>query len=80
MLERKLQSLKAGVVNLLKNQEQELKLIQQSVKLMDPIHVLNRGYVLVFNKDQKIVKSKKQLSLNEVLTLQLKDGVVKGKI
>ena len=80
VLDRNLKNLKTGVSRFLNNQEKELKTIGQSVKLMDPINVLNRGYALVYNQDQKIVKSKKQLSLGEVLTLQLKDGAVKGKI
>lgn len=79
-LNRKLESIKSGVARLLENQEKELKSLQQSVKLMDPINVLNRGYALVYNKDQKIIKSTKELSINESLTLQLKDGKVKGKI
>ena len=52
-----------------------LKSLEQSLTLNSPQARLDQGYVLVY-KDKTLIKSQHQLTKNDTLTLQFKDGKV----
>ena len=61
-------------------QEQErIRLNEHTVRLLNPENVLGRGYTLTL-KEGKIIKSVKQLKLNEEIETAFTDGRVKSKI
>ena len=70
-----------AIQSLLKNQETELKHLQQLVDLVHPKRTLQRGYALLRNEDG-IITSVDQLKKGEEIEMELKDGkrgaVVKG--
>lgn len=64
---------------LLYKEKERIRLNENTVRLLDPKNVLNRGYTLTL-VDGKIVKSAKQLALNEEIETQFSEGKVKSKI
>ena len=63
---------------LTKEQERILR-NENTVRLLNPENVLNRGYTLTL-KDGKIVKSASLLQLNDEIETRFADGRVKSKI
>ena len=63
----------------MQHQQHKIVLIGEKVKLLDPAHVIARGYTLTY-ANGKVVKSSKELKAGEKLTTQFKDGQVQSKI
>ncbi len=63
----------------MKKEEGHLKLIENTIKLIDPVGVLKRGYALIL-KDGNVVKSTSNLTIGSEVEIKLKDGVKKSKI
>ncbi|MFM7024127.1 MAG: exodeoxyribonuclease VII large subunit [Flavobacteriales bacterium] len=57
----------------------KIQLIGEKVKLLDPAHVIARGYTLTYLSG-KVVKSIQELKEGEQITTQFKDGKVQSKI
>ncbi len=64
----------------LEHQKQELKSIKTIIRLMNPEHILKRGYSLQYNENGKIITSSKAVKSGEILTTQFKDGQVKSVV
>jgi exodeoxyribonuclease VII large subunit len=77
--ERLQSSLKSGFLHLLSKEKERLHFSENAVRLLDPEKVLNRGYTLTM-KNGKIVKSVKQLAVNDEMETRFADGSVKSKI
>ncbi|MBT6004848.1 MAG: hypothetical protein HOG79_03940, partial [Prolixibacteraceae bacterium] len=60
-------------------EKERVHLNENTVRLLNPENVLKRGFTLTL-KDGRIVKSAKQLKLNEEIETQFADGKVKSKI
>ncbi|MFW6246349.1 MAG: exodeoxyribonuclease VII large subunit [Tangfeifania sp.] len=65
--------------NLLEKEKKRLHLNENSVRLLDPEKVLKRGYTLSV-KEGRIVKSVKQLAVDDELETRFADGSVTSKI
>ncbi|MFT6746588.1 MAG: exodeoxyribonuclease VII large subunit [Glaciecola sp.] len=65
-------------VNLINKNKVLLSNQSRTIKILDPINVLNRGYAMVIkmNKEKEYVKSKSQLGEGDTLSVVLKDGSV----
>lgn len=61
------------------NQKNELKLAEQKVEYVNPKKILERGFVLA-QKNGKIIKSSKELHLNDEVDMVFKDGNRKTKV
>jgi len=72
-------SLKNGALHLLSKENERLHLSENAVRLLDPEKVLKRGYTLTL-KEGKIVKSVKQIAVDDELETRFADGNVKSKI
>ena len=59
--------------------EERVRLNENTVRLLNPENVLKRGYTLTF-KDGKIVKSIKDMKINEIIETRFVDGKTKSKI
>jgi exodeoxyribonuclease VII large subunit len=68
------QKLRYSFGSIVQKQHNILQKHQQSIKYLNPQNVLNRGYVLVKNQEQKIVKSKQEFNPNQNFTIVFKDG------
>jgi exodeoxyribonuclease VII large subunit len=60
-------------------ERERIHLNENTIRLLNPENVLKRGYTLTF-KEGKIIKSAKQLTLNEEVEIKFSDGKVKSRI
>jgi exodeoxyribonuclease VII large subunit len=60
-------------------EQERIHFHENTARLINPENVLKRGYTLTF-KEGKIVKSTKQININEEIETQFADGKVKSKI
>ena len=61
------------------NAKEKLAAIQSHLEVLNPDHVLNRGYALVF-KDDVLITSVQAVSINDNVDVKLKDGKLQSKI
>ena len=66
-------------MTLLKEKKKELSKICAKLDALSPLNVISRGYALVESKG-KVVTAKKQLSVDDELTLTLSDGIVNARV
>lgn len=69
----------AGSKRIIEEQQRTLENNKRTLKLADPITILNKGFALVWH-DGKIVTSKTQLKEGDVIRNQLRDGEVESKV
>jgi exodeoxyribonuclease VII large subunit len=60
-------------------EQQRIHFWENTARLINPENVLKRGYTLTL-KEGKILKSAKQLNVNEEIETRFADGTVKSKI
>jgi exodeoxyribonuclease VII large subunit len=60
-------------------QRQKLDSLSETVRLLDPIQLLKRGYSITSN-ELGIIKSVKQLKSGEILITQFQDGSIKSTV
>ncbi|NQU54231.1 MAG: exodeoxyribonuclease VII large subunit [Bacteroidetes bacterium] len=60
-------------------EQEKIHINENTVRLLNPENILKRGYSLTL-KDGEIIKSAKQLQLNDEVETRFADGVVKSKI
>ena len=64
---------------LIRNQKNYISTQLKTLKFLHPNNVLKRGYAIVF-KEKSIVTKSESLRKNDVITVKMKDGVIKSKI
>jgi exodeoxyribonuclease VII large subunit len=72
--------LMVSVRNLVEKNKSLLTSQSRTIKILDPVNVLNRGYAMVLNNKNEYIKSKTQLEVDDELSLVMKDGSVKIKV
>lgn len=81
--EDKIQNYKTCIIKLIENYLFEndylLTIKKKQIEKYDQNDILNRGFSII-EKEGKIVKSVKSLDKNNIITITLKDGSVKGEI
>ena len=60
-------------------EQERIHLNENTIRLINPLNVLKRGYTITL-KDGKIVKSTRQININEDIETRFADGIVKSKI
>jgi len=65
----------SGVTQLLQSNKVKLKNIEQSIKLLDPINILKRGFALI-QQDKRIITSIKDINFKSPISVKLVDGKV----
>jgi len=73
------QVLKMQAIDQIRNEKQNLNLIQEKLRLVDPQNILKRGYSLTMI-DRKIVKSIKQVKEGDRLESRLSDGQIESTV
>ncbi len=68
-----------NINNLILNKQQNLKLNAQKLDLLSPLKTLSRGYSVCF-KDGKVVKKTEQVFKDDILDINLSDGMIKTKV
>ena len=66
-------------VNVLQNKAQELSLYTEKLKVLNPLSIMEKGFSVVY-KDEKIIKSKQELSNGDIVDIKFYDGMKKAQI
>ena len=82
--DNKLNKIKLSVVlqnpyNLIKDKKIKFDLLLNTLKLVNPLGILDKGYSLV-EKDGKIVKSNKDININDLIAIRLHEGKLKAEV
>ena len=64
---------------LMKDKKQQFQRVIQQLDLLSPLKIMNRGYGIL-QQEETIIKSVDQLEVNQELTIQLVDGIVRSKV
>ena len=64
---------------LIEKEEQKLGLLIKSIKLLNPLSILEKGYSVV-SKDDVAIKSVKSIKTDDVLDIRLYEGNIKAKV
>ncbi len=51
-----------------------------SLDALSPLSVLNRGYSIVKNKNNEIVRDVKRINVNDILKIRLANGKIEAKV
>lgn len=70
-------SIEKEINALLEAKEQKLRMLQNTVRLVDPRAVLRRGYSLV-KVGGRVISSKQDVTIDDELQIQLKDGNIEA--
>lgn len=65
--------------NLFSHKEHHFKLLNAQLKALNPLFMMDKGFVIV-SKAEKIIKSTKQVELDDKLEITFIDGKVKAKV
>ena len=68
-----------NINNLILNKQQNLKLNAQKLDLLSPLKTLSRGYSVCF-KEGKVIKKTEQVFKDDILDINLSNGVIKTKV
>ncbi|MFH1706139.1 MAG: exodeoxyribonuclease VII large subunit [Patescibacteria group bacterium] len=60
--------------------QESLGNIEQKLKLSDPTGRLRQGYSIIFNSDDKVIKSSKQIEIDEEILLKFYEGEATGRV
>lgn len=63
----------------LSGEKGNLKEIASLLVANNPLNILNKGYTIIKNNENKILKSKNDIKNNEIVEIVFKDGILKGK-
>lgn len=62
-----------------KNKENDLLRLIEKIELLNPMSILKRGYTITY-KDDKVIKSIKDLKINDLIKINYHDGYIEAKI
>lgn len=60
--------------------KEQISLKKKHLIALSPKSVLNRGYSILMSKEGKVIKSVKDVKIDEITTTNLKDGVISSKV
>ena len=67
------------IKNIILKSDHNYKMLVNTLKLVNPLGILEKGYSLV-TKEEKVVKSSKDLKLHDFLDVRLHDGSIKAQV
>lgn len=62
-----------------KNKEKDLLRLIEKIELLNPMTILKRGYTVTY-KDDKVIKSIKEIKIDDLIKINYHDGYVEAKI
>ncbi|WP_413379815.1 exodeoxyribonuclease VII large subunit [Alkalihalobacillus sp. 1P02AB] len=68
--------LKAKTHETIRSKQQGFQSLITQLKLVSPLQIMERGYSLVYNKDNQMIKKTTQVTKGEHLSIQVTDGLV----
>ena len=67
------------IKNIIINKEHNYKLMLNTLKLVNPLGILDKGYSLV-TKDAKTIKESNKLKPNDIIDIKFRKGNIKSKV
>jgi exodeoxyribonuclease VII large subunit len=64
---------------ILESKDHQLNLTINTLKLVNPLNLLEKGYTLI-SKEQKIIKSSKELKIKDKIEIKMKDGSINAVV
>ncbi len=64
----------------LRDRDIALKNAMRTLQTVSPLNTLERGYAIVFEKSEEIIRSVKQVKSKDEITIKLKDGSIKTTV
>lgn len=78
-LDMLIDNLNKNVKNILINKNHELVLQINTLKLINPLNILDRGYSIL-KKDNKVIKDIKNINKEDNIDIRIKNGNIKAKV
>lgn len=76
-LEKKIELYMNSIVE---NKQHNLQLKIQKLDLLSPLKTLQRGYSICFNENGRLIKSKEQVKVNDLINIKLSNGDIRTKV
>lgn len=74
------QKIKAVVNSKYENTVQNIKILSAKAEALNPVSIMNRGYSVVMNKENRTVTSVNEVNIGDTLTINVKDGKIISKV
>lgn len=74
------QNINSQIKHLLKNKQEVVKHLSTRLNITSPQNVLNRGYSIIFDSNNKVIKNANELKLNENIKLKLAKGQISAEV
>ena len=60
--------------NSIQSKEQKFSATLSKLSILNPLNIMERGYSITFNRDDQLIKSRKQVQPGDEISVVLKDG------
>src|SRR5690554_6013313 len=67
-------------LRLLEDKDQKLNSLQEILKRVNPLSIMQRGFTITKNKDNKVLSSIKDVNVNEEIEITFHDGLANAKV
>ncbi|WP_416149560.1 exodeoxyribonuclease VII large subunit [Salipaludibacillus sp. HK11] len=74
------QAIKKAISHLLREKHHRLSMQISKLDLLSPLKLMNRGYSLVYNDDNKLVKNIDQAPVDSMISVQLQNGKLQCEV
>lgn len=74
------QALARGITQQLQQQRQTLAQLGQQLQIVSPLATLSRGYAIVQDDEQKIIRHYQQVKLGDTINIRLAEGELIGQV
>src|SRR5699024_4890222 len=79
-LQQHLKEISNNALQKLKDKEQKLHVQMEKLMLLNPVHILHRGYTLPYDKNQQMIKSVQDVEEKESIFIQFHDGKIQTEV
>ncbi|MDP4085592.1 MAG: exodeoxyribonuclease VII large subunit [Bacillota bacterium] len=69
-----------AILQILRKKQAEYRHVNSTLDALSPLKIMDRGYSLVYLNDEKLVKSTKQVNVNDSVQITLTDGTLICKV
>lgn len=73
-------SLNRTLSNILSAKQKDFGRVVSTLEALSPLKIMDRGYSLIYNQDEKLIKSVKQVEENDIVHVKMSDGTVTCKV
>jgi exodeoxyribonuclease VII large subunit len=79
-LQRQYRGLNRSLLNILKLKEKEFSGINGKLLMLNPLQIMERGYSVVFDDEENLIKSQEQVKIGDEIEVVLKDGRLRCEV